>query len=240
LGVVVTHGTDNLEETAYFLHAVLGAGVARTKPVVLTGAMRPASALSPDGPQNLLDAVALASEATARSVVVAMAGTVFAGLDVQKIDSYRREAFHASDAGPLGYIEAGRLRMVRDWPAADGDCVTLAVDSLPDAAWPRVEIVTSQAGASGAVVDALLAQSAVAQDSMRGMVLAATGNGTVHRALEAALLRASVQGVAVFRATRCSFGRVIPIAGDVLAGAGGLSPVKARIRMMLSMMQAGT
>ena len=235
--VVITHGTDTMEETAYFLHALLGAGAAAGKPVVLTGAMRPASSLAPDGPQNLRDAFTVASAPGARGVVVVMAGKILAGLDVHKVHSYRPDAFEATDAGALGYVEEGRLRMVRAWPAAEADGPAVAVASLPAGVWPRVEILTSHAGAGGAIVDALVASSASSPDPLRGLVVACTGNGTIHHALEAALWRASAQGVAVLRATRCSRGRVIPTGAQALPDAGGLSPVKARIRLMLSLME---
>ena len=237
-GIVITHGTDTMEETAYFLHALLGDRGARSKPVVLTGAMRPASALSPDGPQNMLDALAIAGHPGACGVVVAMAGSVFSALDVQKVHCYRRDAFDASDAGALGYVEEGRLRMVRPWPAPDAHCLPAWPESIALASWPRVEIVTSHAGTGGHIVDALVAHSAACADPLRAIVVAGTGNGTLHRSLEAALLRAHEKGIAVVRATRCCHGRVMPTAADVFPDSGGLSPVKARIRLVLSLMQS--
>ena len=112
-GVVITHGTDTLEETAYFLHAVLAP---RKKPVVLTCAMRPATAFMPDGPQNLLDAIAVASAPGARGVVAVCAGVIHSALDVAKRHTYRLDAFSSGDAGPVGYVEEGQLRLLRDWP----------------------------------------------------------------------------------------------------------------------------
>lgn len=235
-GIVITHGTDTMEETAYLLHLLLAAQGARTKPVVLTGAMRPATALSPDGPQNLQDALAVAEHPGACGVVVSMAGAIFAAPDVQKVHPYRRDAFDASDAGVLGYVEEGRLRMVRPWPQADRHCLPEWPPGVATMPWPRVEIVTSHAGADGGLVDALLAQRALHRDPVRGIVVAGTGNGSLHRGLEAALLRARDQGVAVLRSTRCMQGRVLPTAADVFEDSGGLSPVKARIRLALSLM----
>ena len=236
-GIVITHGTDTMEETAYFLHVLLGARGARSKPVVLTGAMRPASALSPDGPQNMLDALAIACDPGACGVVVAMAGSIFSARDVQKVHTYRRDAFAASDVGALGYVEEGRLRMVRPWPTPDAHCLSAWPEAVALGSWPRVEIVTSHGGAGGHVVDALVAVSAGQPDPLRGIVVAGTGNGTVHRSLEAALLRARDKGIAIVRATRCSQGRVMPTSADVFEDSDGLSPVKARIRMVLSLMQ---
>src|SRR6218665_3372428 len=113
-GLVITHGTDTLEETAWFLHAVLDA----RKPVVLTSAMRPATALTPDGPQNLLDAVAVAQAAGATGVLAVAAGRVHGAQRVQKMHPYRVDAFGSGDAGPLGWVEEGRVRLAQGWPLA--------------------------------------------------------------------------------------------------------------------------
>ena len=234
-GLVITHGTDTLEETAFFLHQVLAA----SKPVVLTCAMRPASALVPDGPQNIRDAVALAATPGARGVSVVCAGVVHGAPDVQKVHTYRLDAFSSGDMGPIGYIEEGRLRQARNWPSAPAEPAWAAMKSIATAgAWPRVEIVSSHAGAGAALVDLLVRErEAGTADAVQGLVVAATGNGTVHAALEQALLRAQAAGIRVVRATRCVFGQVVPGAQNALPDAGALSPVKARIALMLSLMQ---
>lgn len=224
-GIVIGHGTDTLEETAYFLQAVL----APAKPVVLTCAMRPASALVPDGPQNLVDAIAVAATPGARGVVAVCAGTVHAAADVAKQHTYRLDAFTSGDAGPIGYVEEGAVRQVRAWPEAAPVAGALAKLSAL-VRWPRVEIVTSHAGASGAIVAALQAQG------VDGLVVAATGNGTVHEALEAALVQARDGGLRVVRASRCAQGRVQSTPHDALPHAGGLSPVKARIALLLELL----
>lgn len=228
-GVVITHGTDTLEETAFFLHSVL----APTKPVVLTCAMRPATALSPDGPQNVRDAISVAATVGAKGVTVVCAGTVHSGVDVQKVHTYRLDAFASGDAGPVGYVEEGEVRRVRAWPEGSSVPVSKVFEAAA-VQWPRVEIVMSHAGASGAVIEALL-QSAAAEP-VRGLVLAATGNGTLHHALEAAALKAQDAGVSVVRATRCMNGRILPKTGDQLRDAGALTPVKARIALMLELL----
>lgn len=229
-GVVITHGTDTLEETAFFLQSVVAPG----KPVVLTCAMRPASALSPDGPQNVRDAIVVAATPGARGVVAVCAGTIHTALDVRKVHTYRLDPFSSGDAGALGYVEEGLVRPVRDWPSGE----PIALKS-PVGAIPRVEIVMSHAGARGAVVDALVRErQAGAADAVHGLVLAATGNGTLHHELEAAALRAQGAGIAVLRASRCGDGRILPKADDVLRDAGGLSPVKARISLMFELLRA--
>lgn len=238
-GIVVTHGTDTLEETAYFLQSVL----APEKPVVLTCAMRPATALAPDGPQNMRDAICVASgqaDSGARGVVVVCAGRVHGALDVQKIHTYRLDAFESGDAGPIGHMEEGVLRRVREWPhgaSAEAAALLAWVRALPADHWPHVEIVMSHAGARGSLIDACL-RSGDGASVLEGLVLAATGNGTLHRGLEAAAMRAQEAGVAVVRATRCAQGRIVPGSHGAFRDAGGLTPVKARVMLMLELMNA--
>ncbi len=198
VGIVVTHGTDTMEETAWFLQRVL----APAKPVVLTGAMRPATSLQADGPQNLSDALAVAASPDACGVVVSFAGRVHGARDVRKWHSFRLDAFESGDAGVIANIEEGRLRRFRDWPRDEA----IGLAQLPsDAAdWPRVEIVVSHAGADGGIVRAACAAGA------KGIVVAATGNGTLHRAIEQAAEEAQASGVRVLRSTRCANGRVVP------------------------------
>jgi L-asparaginase len=222
-GIVVTHGTDTLEETAFFLQQVLQPA----KPVVITCAMRPATALSPDGPQNIVDAVAVASHVGVRGVVAVCAGRIHDARDIAKVHHLRLDPFSSGDAGPVGYVEEGALRLVRAWPAG-GDASRLARVAGANQ-WPRVDIVTSYAGATAETVDALVASG------VKGIVVAATGNGTVHRELLPALLAAQAKGVKVMRASRCAEGGIIPQAGDELPSTN-LSPVKARIQMMLELL----
>ncbi|SCX68283.1 asparaginase [Variovorax sp. EL159] len=228
VGLVITHGTDTLEETAFFLHSVLAAA----KPVVLTCAMRPATALAPDGPQNLRDAMAVAAADGAHGVTVVCAGTIHSGVDIQKVHTYRLDAFASGDAGPIGYVEEGAVRLVRAWP--EGAAKASKALEVAAARWPRVEIVMSHAGASGAIVDALLLAGGA--EPVCGLVLAATGNGTLHHALETAALKAQDEGVAVLRATRCANGRILPRPDDRLRDAGALTPVKARVALMLELL----
>ncbi len=221
-GVVVTHGTDTLEETAYLLHRVL----APFKPLVLTAAIRPATSIAADGPQNLLDAVTTARDANAHGVLVAIGGRVWAGAQLRKMHSYRIDAFWAGDAGPLAVLEEGTLRWFGEAPRAEA----LGLEQLArDAAqWPRIEIVMSHTGATSQLVDALVAQG------VHGIVAAGTGNGTLHRDLEAALLRAQAAGVQVLRSTRCAAGSVI--GQTLLRSAGALSPPQARVELLLELL----
>ena len=224
-GVVVTHGTDTLEETAYFLQRVL----APAKPVMLTAAMRPASALSPDGPANLLDAVTVAEAPGARGVGLVFGGAVWAAVGLRKIHTLQTAAFAGSDCGPVARLEGGVLRAFRAWP--EGEALGLArIAAAPDA-WPRVEIVLNHAGADGRLVDAAVASGAA------GLVVAGTGHGTVGARLEAALARARGAGVRVLRASRCAFGPVLAHDGGDAEAAGELSAVQARVELQLALLR---
>jgi L-asparaginase len=221
-GVVVTHGTDTLEETAWFLHRVL----APTRPLVLTAAMRPATSMAADGPQNLRDAIAVARTPGAAGVVAAVGGAVHGAADVRKVHTYRPDAFSSGDAGPIAHVEEGRLRRHRDWPR--GTPLGLGRIAADPAAWPRVEVVASHAGATGALVRALVA------GGVRGLVVAGTGNGSLHRALEEALQLAEAAGVPAWRCTRCATGVVVGSDGPAAA----LSPWQARVELMLELLGA--
>ena len=228
-GVVITHGTDTIEETAFFLQSVLPGN----KPVALTCAMRPATALSPDGPQNMLDALSVVMAAQADGLdlgtVVVCAGTVHAAEHVQKIHPYRLDAFSSGEVGPLGWVEQGRARWAgtpapRARPIWD-------VSALPASGqWPKVEIVMNHAGACGAVVHALV------QAGVHGLVAAGTGNGTLSQPLTQALLEAMACGVKVLRSTRCPMGQVMAVPDGAVPVAQGLSPVKARVALQLALM----
>ncbi len=250
--VVVTHGTDTLEETAFLLSCVLPC----EKPVVLTCAMRPATALVPDGPQNLLDALSAATDGRGAGVFVVAAGQLHSARHVSKVHPYRLDAFSSGDAGPLGCVEEGVVRWFGH-PISGGPsprvralCAAIDFDHFSVHQWPRVEVILSHAGVTGDLVDALLMQ-AQGPRPLRGLVVACTGNGTLHADLVEALHRAVRAGVVVWRATRCAFGQVVGsgempemavatanVVGGTLLPATALSPVKARIAMMLQLMAA--
>jgi len=228
--IVITHGTDTLEETAWFLHSVLDAA----KPVVLTCAMRPATAMAPDGPQNLLDAMAVATAPGACGVLAVCAGVVHGARQVRKVHPYRVDAFGSDETGPLGWIEEGHVRWAQNRPVALMGWAQSALEKIANGApWPRVEIVMNYAGARGATVDALVS------DGVQGLVVAATGNGSLHYNLQAALEHAQAAGVAVRVTTRCTEGQVLPRAGASLPLGHGLSPVKARVSLMLELLGGG-
>lgn len=231
-GLVITHGTDTLEETAWLLLALL----APRKPVVLTCAMRPADAPDADGPRNLADALVVAADPGASGVLAVCAGRILGAREVQKIHSARLDAFGSGEAGDLGRVQAGGVQWLRDRPQSQPLGVLDAV--LAATALPRVEIVLSHAAACGATVDALVDPETAARHSappVRGLVLAGTGGGTLHREVEAAAQRAQAAGVRVVRSTRCADGWLQPRADDVIP-AWPLSPVKARLALMLDLL----
>ena len=230
-GIVITHGTDTLEETAWFLQRVL----APHKPVVLTGAMRPATAVLADGPQNLADAISVAREPGVSGVLAVLAGALHDALHLRKAHPLRLDdAFDSGEVGPLGLISGGRVRWLR-LGAAAGQAAAVGHPALrlAVAEWPRVEIVASHAGARGAVVHALCAQG------IAGLVVSATGNGSVHADMQAALVEAQVRGVAVLCSPRHGDGRWNPQAIDRLPMVDVLTPAKARVELMLRLMERG-
>ncbi len=231
-GLVITHGTDTLEETAWLLQALL----APRKPVVLTCAMRPADAPDADGPRNLADALAVAADSGATGVLAVCAGRILGAQEVQKLHSTRLDAFGSGEAGDIGCVQAGQVRWLRDRPHSQPLAMLHAVLAAP--ALPRVEIVLSHAAACGATVDALVDPETAARHRaapVRGLVLAGTGGGTLHREIEAAAQRAQAAGVRVVRSTRCADGWLQPRVDDAIP-ALPLSPVKARLALMLDLL----
>jgi L-asparaginase len=232
-GVVITHGTDTLEETAYLLHLT----VKGTKPVVLTAAMRPSSALSADGPLNLLNAVTVAASAAAhgQGVLVAFNNRIHSARDVVKTSTYAVDAFQSPEIGALGWVQDGRVEFQRKVVRPH----TVDTEFVIGTKWPNVEIVASYAGVSRIGVDALVAAG------VRGIVVAGTGNGSIHSSVQQALADAVKQGVVVVRSTRVGSGHVMrngAAADDVLGfvSAGSLNPYKARVLLMLALAAGGT
>ena len=223
-GIVITHGTDTVEETAYLLQRVL----APEKPVVLTAAMRPATAIQADGPQNLLDAVAVAEAEDVRGVVAVVAGKVWSGLELRKTHTYRLDAFEAgSDAGPLAVVEEGVVRRFRDWPQGEAlGAALLPEEALP---WPWVEVLASHGGSDARALEAWRAAG------LQGLVLACTGNGTLNRALEAPVQALKDAGIPVWRTTRCAQGRIVGASDEPAAA---LSPWAAPIELMLTLLRS--
>lgn len=222
-GLVITHGTDTLEETALLLHLLLPPG----KPVVLTAAMRPATSHQADGPDNLLQAVRAVQGAADQGwhgVVVAMAGRLWPAMVVRKAHAWQMDAFDGGGGEPLSS---------QAWPPAMGWCTqqVLARDALP---W--VMLLTSHADADARAVSAL----AALRQPPQGWVLACTGHGTVHHVLGAALqMVAADTSALVWRSTRVARGGVAPKdpteSSEDWPVTGALTPAQARLLMSLGL-----
>ena len=227
IGIVITHGTDTMEETGVFLHATLGKLASHyKKAVVLTGAMLPSNADHADGPLNLRAALYLAKEARDTEqygILAVMAGKPCLARDLSK------QHTHALDA------------LVVNARELDGPIHKRQADlSLPgEAQWPWVEILTSHGGAKGELVDALVAQG------VEGLVIAGTGQGSVNRVLAERLVWAAQMGVAVVRSSRTGAGAVFseipePDTAWNWLSARDLSPPKARIALQLALLEANS
>jgi len=229
-GVVVTHGTDTLEETAFFLDQVLP----WEKPIVVTGAMRPASGLSADGPRNILDSVRVAVHpgARGRGVLVVLDEIIHSARAVTKSNTARVSTFQSPDIGTAGAIIAGRTTFYRK-PTARPERDLLNLEGLTSL--PRVEIVSAYAGAQPDVVQACVDLGA------QGIVLAGVGNGNASKEMVAALAEAVSSGIPVVRSTRAGSGfvaRNLEIDDDGLGfvAAGPLNPAKARVLLQLALL----
>jgi L-asparaginase len=229
-GIVITHGTNTLEETAYFLNLVLKTD----KPVVLVGSMRPSSAVSADGYLNVVNAVRVAADphSVGRGCLVVMNDTVFNARDVTKNATYRVEAFESRDLGPLGFADADGRVIYYHHPArkhtTQSEFDVRAMTTLP-----RVDIVLSYVNADGTMIDA------AARAGAKGIVSAATGAGRPTPAQDEAFDRAFREhGMIMCLCSRVASGRVVRSPGLKRKGfvaADNLPPWKARILLSLGL-----
>jgi len=223
-GVVVTHGTDTMEETAYFLDLT----VSGDRPVIVTGAMRPADAIGADGPANLFNAAraAAAPASRGRGAMVLMDDRLFAARDVTKTNTTRVETFQAPEHGPLAIVDHDTIYFNRARPTRHP-----AFDLSQIAELPRVDIIYSYGGADSVLIDASVAAGA------KGIVIAGVGAGGTTPGQGAALRRASEKGVVVVVGSRTGSGRV---AGSATRPSpGDLNVQKARILLMLALTRTG-
>ena len=222
-GIVITHGTDTLEETAYFLNLT----VKGSKPLVLTGAMRPATAISADGPLDLLNAV----KADGQGVMIVMNDIIMAARYATKTSAFKVEAFQAVPYGQLGTLAGGRVY----FEAAINKCHTVnsVFAGKNCTSLPRTDIIYTHCDDDGILIEAAVNAGA------QGIIYAGSGMGSIHCGAEAALLKAVQRGVAVVRSTRVSEGRVLAAnpkwdeAGFI--SGGNLNPQKARILLQLAL-----
>jgi L-asparaginase len=229
-GIVITHGTNTLEETAYFLNLVLKTD----KPVVIVGSMRPSSALSADGYLNVLNAVRVAADpqSVGRGCLVVMNDTIFNARDVTKNATYRVEAFMSRDLGPLGFADAdGNVVYYHQTVRKHTTQTEFDVRTLTSL--PRVDVVLSYVNADGVLIDA------VAKAGAKGIVAAGTGAGRPTPAQDEAFDRAHRElGIIMCLCSRVASGRVVRSPGLKRKGfvaSDNLQPWKARILLSLGL-----
>jgi L-asparaginase len=228
-GVVVTQGTDTIEETSYLTHRSL----MTPKPIVFTGAMRTSEDLGWDGPSNLTDAVRVAASEDARGsgVLVVFNSRIYTAGDVTKVHTYMLDAFDSPGLGPLGVLDEGRVLFRRALPG-EREALSPAKPATP------VDIVYAYAGADGRILDALRSEG-------RGVVVAALGRGNTPLAMYEAIKRWIADNKPVVITSRAARGRVGPTYGFPGGGrslydagaifAGARRPAQARIDLMLAL-----
>ncbi|MPZ44097.1 MAG: type II asparaginase [Betaproteobacteria bacterium] len=231
-GVVITHGTSTIEETAYFLDLTVG----HDRPVVLVGSQRPPTALSADGPLNLVNAVRVAAcrDSRGRGVLVVLNDEINAARDVTKSNTYRLETFRSGELGFLGYVDQDKVVFYRSSDKRHTVRSEFRLDTIGEAL-PKVEIVYSCVEASTPLIIDALQKAGV-----RGIVFAATGAGSLSEREKEAVRQAIARslGTVFVRASRVGNGRVIGRAEFDQLGivpADNLSPQKARILLMLAL-----
>jgi L-asparaginase len=234
-GIVITHGTNTLEETAYFLNLALKTD----RPVVLVGSMRPSSAISADGYLNVVNAVRVAAEPASRSrgCLVVMNDTIFSGRDVTKNSTYRVQAFQSRDLGPLGFADADGKVVYYHSPSRKHTAGT-EFDIRSFQSLPRVDVVLSYVGADGTMIRAAVAAGA------KGIVSAATGAGRPTPLEDEAFDKAYADhGVLMCLCSRVASGRVVRSPGLARRGfvaADNLQPWKARVLLSLALSKSAS
>jgi L-asparaginase len=225
-GVVITHGTDTLEETAYFLSLT----VASPKPVVVVGSMRRPVVLSSDGPANLLNAVRVAASPASRGrgTLVVLNDEIHAARDVTKTNTLSLDTFRSRTFGPLGRIDLDQVRYYRRTERRPWERGGFDVSGLKPSDLPRVDIAYVYAGADGAAIDAFLERGA------RGLVVAGTGSGGRTTGQREALARALEKDVRVVISSRTGSGVTIAAEPPMIRG-DDLVAQKARILLMLAL-----
>jgi L-asparaginase len=231
-GIVITHGTDTQEETAYFLNLT----VRYDLPVVLTGSMRPATAISADGPKNLYDAVTVAASpySKGRGVLISFNESIFDGRDAVKTSTTKVNGFTAPNAAPLGQVYDGKVVYYLKAQRKANKQTPFDITGLTKL--PKVAVAELYADASGTAINAYAAEG------YEGIITGGLGNGNLNKANTDAVIAAVKKGVIVCRSTRVHSGRVVlhDETDDAKLGtivSDDLNPQKARILLMLGLTQ---
>ncbi len=229
-GVVITHGTDTMEETAYFLNLV----VKSDKPVVLVGSMRPATAISPDGPANLYNGVAVAADpgAKGRGVLVVLNDEVHAGRNVIKTNTTSLQTFESANRGPVGLVNTGKIAWFERMDKRHTTRSEFSVKDRKDL--PRVDIIYAHSNMSVDLIQAAIDRGA------KGLVIAGVGDGNMSQAALDSLAQAVKRGVVVVRSSRVESGLVLrnnEVDDDKLGfvASAELNPPKSRVLLQLAL-----
>lgn len=230
-GIVITHGTDTMEESAFFLHLV----VKSDKPVVLVGAMRPSTAISADGPKNLYNAIALAANADSKGkgVMVAMNDRIQSARYVSKTHTLNINAFSSPNSGDMGYIVDGEVFFY--YAPNKPHTIQSAFDVSTLESLPQVDILYSYANDGSSI-----AAQAFFEHGTKGVVVAGSGAGSIHQAQKDMLKKLIEKGLVVVQSSRINNGIVLAKEADSQRGFIGsrdLNPQKARVLLMLALTQ---
>jgi L-asparaginase len=234
-GIVVTHGTDTMEETSFFVALT----VDTPKPIVFTGSMRPATAISADGPMNLYNAVAVAGSAAARScgVMVAFNDQIHAARYVYKTNTTRLDAFQSVDRGPVGTVDTGHVAIFDACGGSAFPAPKVSINDIHDL--PKVEIVYAYAGMGRDLIDAAV------QAGAKGLIVAGVGDGNITNEALAGLRDARAKGTVVVRSTRVASGFTIRNAEvnddtEGFVAAAEFKPSKARVLLQIGLLKTSS
>ena len=229
-GVLITHGTDTLEETSYFLSLV----TTSDKPVVMVGSMRPATAISADGPGNIYNGVAVVADPRARGkgTLVCLNDEIHYARNVVKTDTTSVQTFKSLNRGPAGVVHTGKIEWFEPMDRKLGPASEFAVDSLDK--MPRVDVIYAHANMSADLIDAAIRNGA------KGLVIAGVGDGNMTTSALDALTKAARSGVVVVRSTRLPSGIVLrnnEVNDDEkgFIASGELNPAKSRVLLQLAL-----
>jgi L-asparaginase len=229
-GVLITHGTDTLEETSYFLTLVTRSD----KPVVMVGSMRPATAVSADGPGNIYNGVAVAANpgAKGKGTLVVLNDEIHYARNVVKTSTTSVQTFQSINRGPAGVVHTGKIRWFEPMDRKIGSSTGLQIDDLDEL--PRVDVIYAHANMSADLIEAAISSGA------QGLVIAGVGDGNMNAAALDVLTRAVKDGVAVVRSTRLPSGVVLrnnEINDDEkgFVVSGELNPAKSRVLLQLAL-----
>jgi L-asparaginase len=229
-GVLITHGTDTLEETSYFLSLVTKSD----KPVVMVGSMRPATAVSADGPGNIYNGVAVIADRGSRGkgTLVSLNDVIHYARNVVKTDTTSVQTFQSLNRGPAGVVHTGKVEWFEPMDRKVGNATEFSVDGLDKL--PRVDVIFAHASMSADLIDAAVKNGA------QGLVVAGVGDGNMTTPALDAVTKAAKAGVVVVRSTRLAQGIVLrnnEVDDDKLGlvASGELNPAKSRVLLQLAL-----